>query len=85
MDNGSGYAFGAKWARALDTTTSKRVNSSLFKYSDEEDKRFTDYSLRHSFKANSMTHNASDQWCYIGRWKNRETKVADAYARDAVS
>ena len=85
LDDGSGYAMGAKWARASDTTTSKRVNSFLSKYSEEEDKRFTGYSLRHSFKANSMAHNASDQWRYIGGWKNRETKVADAYARDAVS
>ena len=76
---------GAKWARASDTTTSKRVNSFLSKYSEEEDKRFTGYSLRHSFKANSMAHNASDQWRYIGCWKNRETKVADAYATEAVS
>ena len=85
LDDGSQWAMGESFATAKDSTVSKRIVLSLKKYRERDNKNYSCYSFRHCFKANAISHNASERYLYIAGWRNKETAISDTYAKDAMT
>lgn len=73
-------ALGSEWTRLSDSSISKRMN----RYMPEG---FTSYSLRHSFRANSIATGAGLNTALIAGWKSVEgvSEIMFDYGQDGLS
>ena len=85
LNDDSGFAMGASFHSASDSTISHRIVKAVYEYRERDQRPYTCYSLRHAYKANAIAHNAGDRYLYIAGWKNKETAISDTYARDAMT